>query len=262
MISLGQHIRIRLESDRLLHCSDRQRRSLVRAVHKTAKPWCYLSFGCAGTHLHLVVRCTRREAGELARRLEISLQLRHGYGGPFLRVHRVELQDQRHLFNAALYDMRQREHHQLASDPYLEATSAPDLLGARILGVRLIPRVTEHLPELRRGHLLGLYGIDELRPAESWDELDEVVEAALAAFALGDMRGGSSDTRRARHVVVNLVGLNSSARELAAVLCCDPRTVERLRLRPAAPLDEQRCVRLQLDLRRRVRQRQKLQQVA
>ena len=122
----GQHIRARLESDRLLHCSDAQRRSLVRAVYKTTAPWLLLAFGGAGHHLHLTAKTDHREAGELGRRLEISLQKRHDYGTPFLRVHRTTLTDQRHVFSSCMYDMRQRERHDLASDPFLEATSAPD----------------------------------------------------------------------------------------------------------------------------------------
>ena len=82
MSSTGHHLRVRLESDRLLHSSTCQRRSLVRAVHKTAAPWPYLAFGCAGDHLHLVVVCDHREAGELARRLEISLQHRNHWTKP------------------------------------------------------------------------------------------------------------------------------------------------------------------------------------
>jgi hypothetical protein len=248
----GQHVRIRLDSDRLLHSSDPQRRGLARSVHKAAKPWPLLSFGCAGSHLHLVVATDHRGAGELARRLEISLQLRHDYGSPFQRVHRRPLEDQRHVFSASLYDMRQREHHALASDPFLEATSAPDLLGARVLGAHLIPRANELLPELRRGHLLQLYGIDDLLEAEAWDDALEVVEAALAAFALADLRGSSADVRRARVVVVALVGPDLSAREIAALLCCSPRTVERLRQAPPPDQLVLRAVRLQIDLRRRV----------
>ena len=253
MSDLGQHVRIRLESDRLLHSSPGQRRGLARAVHKTAAPWRYMAFGCAGVHLHLVMRGDHRAAGELARRLEISLQLRHAYGSPFLRVHRRPLEDQHHAFSSVLYDMRQRERHELASDPFLEATSAPDLLGARVLGAHLIPRATELLPELRRHHLLQLYGIDDLRPAADWDDPAEVVEAALAAFAVANMGGLALDVRRARHVVVWLIGRDLSARELAPLVGCSARTVERLRQEPAPDPVLVRTVRLQLDLQRRVK---------
>lgn len=252
MHSPGQHVRLRLESDRLLHCSDAQRRSLATAVHKTARPYPLLSFGCAGSHLHFVVATDHRGAGEFARRLEISLQLRHDYGSPFLRVHRRPLEDQRHAFSACLYDMRQREHHELASDPFLEATSAPDLLGARVIGAHLIPRVRERLPELRRRHLLDLFGIDDLQEAEAWADPVEVVEAVLAAFALAGLRGSSQSVRRARAVVIALVGPDLSARELAALTHCSPRTIARHRQGPPPNEHDLRAVRLQLDLRRQV----------
>jgi hypothetical protein len=256
MRSPGHHIRIRLESDRLLHSSDEQRRFLARSVHRTSSPWDLLGFGCAGTHLHVSAKVDRVGAGELARRLEISLQLKNAYGSPFLRVHRLELRDQSHLYNAVLYDMRQREHHQLASDPFLEATSAPDLLGARVIGGYLLPRVAEHLPELRRQRLLDLYGIDDLRPAEGWEDPREVTEASLAAFALPSLRGHSKDVTRARMVVVTLLGKTVSASELAACFGCSSRTVERLRSAGPAPAEHCKAVLLQIDLRRRVRARQ------
>lgn len=252
MNELGTHTRIRLDSDRLLHSSAAQRRSLARSVHKIARPWPYLAFGCAGTHLHLSVKSDHREAGELARRLEISLQRRQDYGTPFLKVHRLPFRDQRHVFSSVLYDMRQREHHDLAADPFLEATSAPDLLGARLLGAHLIPRVGELVPELRRRHLLALYGIDDLREAEVWDQPADVIEAALAAFALADLRGSTIDVRNARQVVVYLLGAELSAREVASLVHCSLRTVERLRaVAPPHPA-HLRAVRLQLDLRARV----------
>ncbi len=258
MSELGQHLRIRLASDRLLHSSPRQRRSLARAVHKTAAPWPYLGFGCAGVHLHLVMRGDHRAAGELARRLEISLQRRYSYGTPFLRVHRRPLEDQHHAFSSVLYDMRQREHHDLASDPYLEATSAPDLLGVRVLGAHLIPRAIELLPELRRHHLLKLYGIDDLQPAAECDDPAELVQAALAAFAIANMGGLAVDVRRARHVVVWLIGHSVSARELAPFVGSSARTVERIRQGPAPDPVLVRTVRLQLDLQRRVKAKEQV----
>jgi len=251
MSPFAYHNRIRLESDRQLHASIRQRRSLVHAVHKTAAPFPLLAFGAGGVHLHLVVLGDHREAGELARRLEISLQLRHRYGTPFLRVHRKPVFDQRHLFSSVLYDMGQREHHQLASDPYLEATSAPDLLGARVIGARMIPLVVEHVPELRRHHLLDLYGIDDLQPAEHWDDLDALRDAALMAFALPDFDGKSAMHRRARHALASLTRGRLPAPVLARLMRCGARTVERMRQHPA-PVADVRAVQLSLDLRARV----------
>jgi hypothetical protein len=256
MKSPGQHILVRLSADRLLHTSDAQRRALARSVHRTTEPWALMAFGCAGVHMHLSAATDHRGAGELARRLEISLQLKNDYGSPFQRVHRRELRDQRHAFTACLYDMRQRDHHELASDPFLEATSAPDLLGARLIGRRLMRRAVERLPELRRHHLLELYGIEDLRPAEDTGDPLEVAEAALASFALGDFRGKGLETRRARSVVVSLVGPGPSARRLGELLRCAARTIERLRAAPLHTPDEVLAVRIQLDLRRRVRARQ------
>ncbi len=252
MSFLGQHVRTRLESDRLLHCSVAQRRGLVRAVHKTTRPWPVLAFGCAGVHLHLVAKASWRDAGELARRLEISLQLRHDYGSPFLKVHRKGLEDQHHVFASAMYDMRQREHHDLASDPFLEATSAPDLLGARLIGAHLISRAREHLPELRRHHLLQLYGLESLEPAETWESPEALLEAVLATFALGSLEGFARDVCSARQCIVTLAAQQLTASELGDLTSSCSRTIRRLR-KHQAPLAHQRAVRLQLDLQQQVR---------
>jgi len=248
---LGHHIRCRLESDRLLHTSAAQRRNLVRAVHKTCRPFCLLAFGCGGTHFHQAAKENFQVAGELGRRVEISLQLRNDFGSPFLRVHRKAFEDQRHLFSAVLYDMRQRQHHELASDPYLEATSAPDLLGARVLGAYLIPRVREHVPELRRRHLLDLYEIDDLREAETFDNPAELLESVLAAFALENLQGHAKDVKAARQVLVEVAGKELTETELAILTSCSERTVRRLR-KTEVPPQHERAVRRQLDLRRRI----------
>lgn len=249
---LGNHIRLRLASDRLLHSSPAQRRSLARAVHKICRPWCFLAFGCSGGHCHVAAKEDHQESGELGRRLEISLQHRNSFDGPFLRVHRKPFEDQRHLFSSVLYDMRQRQHHGLASDPFLEATSAPDLLGARVIGAYLIPRVREHVPELRRRHILDIYEIDDLREAECFDSVEELREAVLATFALQSLEGHAKDVKAARLALVGIAGSELTTAELADLTQCSPRTIIRIRtLEP--PVLHERAVRRQLDLRKRIR---------
>lgn len=252
MSQIGYHLRIRLESDRLIHCSPIQRRSLVRSVYDTTQEWLVLSWGCAGVHMHVVVLATYREAGELARRLEISLQRKHGYGCSFLKVHRKPLADQHHAFRSCLYDMNQRAHHDLAADPFLEATSLPDLVGARIIGAHLVERAYEYLPELRRRDLLRILDVDDLREAQGWQSCGELREAAMAAFALPRLAGRARDVMAARAALVAVAGRELSRTELADLCNCAPRTVDKLRKTPA-PLPHQRAVRLQLDLRHRVR---------
>ncbi len=254
MEHLGYHLRFRLESDRLLHCSPDQRRGLVRAVYGTTEEWPVLAWGFTGVHGHLAALVTYAEAGELGRRIEISLQRRHGYGSPFLKIHRKPLEDQHHVFRACLYDMKQREHHGLAADPYLEATSVPDLLGARILGAPLIARAREHLPELRRSHLLRILDIDDLREADEWASPEELAGAAKACFTLRSMEGLAVSVRQARHALVAVAGQDLPAPELADICCCGRRTISRLRSTPA-PARHVRALRRQLDLRARVRAR-------
>jgi hypothetical protein len=251
MKPLGHHVRIRLESDRLLHASPEERRVLARAVYRSARPWNLLAFGCAGAHLHLVVLDDREAAGELARRLEICLQRNMAFGGPFLRVHRKELADQRHALQAVIYDLGQRRHHQIASDPCLEATSAPDLLGARLVGGALLPRVRERLPELRRRHVLAAFGLADLgEPAEE-SRPERLLDAVLAASALPSLAGHAIEARWARRALVALAGPALGTAELADLCGTSTRMIQRLRKGPV-PDALLRAARIQLALRQGV----------
>lgn len=247
----GYHLRVRLESDRQLHASPAQRRILARAVYRITKPWNLLAFGCAGVHLHLVVLGDHREVGELARRLEISLQRNMVFGVPFLKVHRKALEDQQHTFNAVTYDLGQRRHHQLAADPYLEATSAPDLLGARLLGSHLIPRVRDHVPELKRRHVLDAFGLQELTQPGSEQRPEAVRDAVLAAAALPAFDGCSVEAQRARVVFLALAGPSLTIAESAEHCATSRRNIQRLRATPVSS-DLVRATKVQLALREQI----------
>ncbi|MFH1463117.1 MAG: hypothetical protein ABIO70_01900 [Pseudomonadota bacterium] len=251
MTELGYHLRVRLESDRQLHTSPAQRRALARAVYRIAAPWNLLAFGCAGVHLHLVALADRHAAGELARRLEIGLQRLMGFGVPFLRVHRKELEDQQHLFNAVRYDLGQRRHHELAADPCLEGTSAPDLLGARLLGSHLIPRVREHVPEFKRRHILEAFGLTSLSGPAEPAQPEMLRDAVLAAAALAAFDSKAPEVQRARTVFLALADPALGTPDLADLCATTARTVQRLRNTPV-PSDLLHAARVQLALRQQV----------
>ncbi|MFH1466733.1 MAG: hypothetical protein ABIO70_20270 [Pseudomonadota bacterium] len=248
MSSLGHHVRIRLESDRMLHTSAAHRRTIARSVYRISEPWPLLAFGCAGVHLHLVVLADHADAGELARRLEIGLQRSLGFGVPFLKVHRKELADQQHLRQAVLYDIGQRKHHDLASDPYLEATSAPDLLGARMIGGFLLSRIREHVPELRHRDVLAAFGLPGLSGPEVETNPDRIREAVLSAAAIPSLQGATPEAQAARVATVALAGPTISSADLAKSLETSRRSIQRLRsARPSSAL--LRAASIQLALR-------------
>jgi hypothetical protein len=224
---------------------------MARTIVRVAAPWSLLAFGCAGVHLHFVALCNHEEAGEIARRLEIGLQRTRSFGVPFLKVHRKELVDQQHLFSAVLYDIGQRRHHELAADPYLEATSAPDLLGARLLGSHLIPRIREHVPELKRGHILAAFGLADSTLASEATDPERLREAVLAAAALPAFSGKGPDMQVARAVFIALAPPSIRSGDLADLCRVATRSIPRLRKLPVPP-ELLRAAGVQLALRQRV----------
>ncbi len=247
MPPLAQHLMLRLRDDRVLVPSVRSRRVLATTVLRLAREVRLLAFRAADTHLHLAVACGRREAGELARRLEIGLQQRLGLEVGFAPAHLEPIQRQRHLRNTFTYVLRQEQRHGLASDPYHEASNLPDLLALRILGTWTAAHVRALLPRVGRADLLGFFGDPDLE--DETVSLDLLPEAAAAAAGLTELSGRSAEVVAARRAAVQAAGLRLTARELAALLGIGERTVKRLRAQPA-PEELAEAVELQLRLRR------------
>ena len=134
MNALGYHIRIRLNDDRVIASTPAAQRTLARVVLCQARWCCLLVFALADTHLHLLVACSRKEAGKLARRIEIQLSHQLDLSVGFTPAYIVPIRDGRHFYNTFYYILNQNRHHQLESDPLREATNLWDLLGLRVVG--------------------------------------------------------------------------------------------------------------------------------
>src|SRR5262245_5666905 len=132
-MAIGYLLMLRLQDDRVIAPSPAERRLLARTVLRMTRRCFLLVFALVDTHVHLeVARCTREAAGELARRIELSLGRLLELPVGFERARVKTIVDQAHLAAAFRYTLRQDRHHGVDVDPLRDATSLPDLLGMRV----------------------------------------------------------------------------------------------------------------------------------
>lgn len=115
------------------------------------------------------------------------------FGGLFVSLIKP-VADGWHAYKLFDYVLRQGVRHQLDSDPLLEATNLPDLLGLRPLGRRTAISVRRFLPRVDRQQLLSLLGVPTLEPADG--PLEDVVAAACAAGARTKLDRGKDSRQR------------------------------------------------------------------
>ncbi len=246
MRELGWHLMFRTNDDRVIAPSRARRRLLARTVYRVAGPYRILSFGAADNHLHLVVCCTREEAGRLAQSLCASLRALLEVAVPFYPVRFKAIMDQRHLETAFHYALSQRNRHGINSDPFLDACSLHELLGARTLRTDCRQRVREMLPRVTRDQLLPHLGPRVLEPC---NDLIEPLDAAAGAVGLGSLDLMPRGTLAPRAALVQLIGHQLKSREIAELLGRSPSLVRRMRTHVVPP-EVALAVRLQLAVRK------------
>lgn len=207
---IAQHVTTRLDEDRPLVSTARERRILVRVVHGLGRGSGLLAFSAADTHLHLLAALALAEARELMRRVTISLQLRLKLGSPFQKARCRSVLNLWHLQRALHYIHNQERRHGLVGFDTGEASSLPDLLEMRPLGNYLIGRVRRHLPRLTRNELLAEVGREALEPRQGPSSL--VPEAARRAAALAHLTGNKSEAIAARRAALELLRARSGTR--------------------------------------------------
>lgn len=240
---LGFHITLRLEGDRNLAPTDAHRRIFARTVLSVARPFVVLTFRWADTHGHLEMLGSREEAGELARRVQVALQHALRPGVPFQPAHFTAMLTLGHVKSTFGYILGQRAHHGLVIDPFDDGSNAPDLIGARTIGVGTAAHVRRHLTRIKREHILEMIGrsVDPDRQiVTSLNHLDDAAAAAVGLVALDHGAGATA----ARIASIHLAG----DADVALVLGRSDRTIRRLRKRTVDPAVA-RAVRQQLAMR-------------
>jgi hypothetical protein len=224
---LAFHLMMRLGDDRVVAPSAAGRRAIARAVLGRGPSFGLLAFRGTGNHVHAAVACSREEAGEFARRVEISLQRRLRFGVRFSRVHLRPIVSQGHLVNTFWYVLNQEQRHGTDVDPLFEASNLPDLLGWRLLAPWAPAIVREHLPRIRRASLIAL--LPDPVEAERLP-IDALTQAAAMVCCSVRPSPNRALDRRALVAAIHLADPGIPAARLGRALGIDGRTVRSLRL--------------------------------
>lgn len=238
---LGFQVILRLDDDRVLAPSREARRKLARVMHRVGDEFGVYAWCVGDNHLHVGLFCSLAQANEFARRLAIALQRALRPRTRFDRPRITPIHDQAHARNVLFYVLGQSAHHGTNQDPFHEANSIHDLVGARVGGAWIARRVREHLPRVTRAQLLACIGLTAFDEADGDDP-----DAVAAAFALPALSGRDALIVRARTAAVH-ASARTTAR-LAAALAISPRNVRFHRARAPVPEDV-RAVRRQFGLR-------------
>jgi len=231
MEPLAHHIISRLVDDRVIGTTPARRRRLARCFLERDRRFRLVAFRAVDTHLHSLVIANREDAGEFARRVEISIQNSLRPGAPFSTPNIKPVGGQRHLRNAFEYILDQEHHHGLRTDPLHDAGNLPDLLGLRVLAPWTATEVRRYLPRVRRSDLLEhLPDPQRLIADESLGlgQLPALADAAAAALCLPGIRGRRPEAHLARAAAVAIGRDLVSSAVLATQLGLSTRTVQRL----------------------------------
>lgn len=248
MEAIGYHLTSRLADNRVIAPTPAERRILARVLLQKSAGHRLIAFNAADTHLHIELRESRRDSLEIVRRIETSLHYQLKLTVGFVEAYPEPIRRQSHLANCFNYIMEQQPHHDLAWDPYHEATNLPDLLGMRLIGAHTIKHVRCFLPRVGRRQLLGYMGLTCLEEADG--PLEQIVPAALAAAGLNDLARRGPEQAAARRAILEVVDGRVPIARLARQMDVTARTLFRAR---QLPVDTRlvRAIRLQLDLRGR-----------
>ena len=251
-MSVAQHIMLRLVDDRVIAATKDARRLVARSVLRIGRSFGLLAFRSADSHIHNQAACSAREAGELARRIELSLGRLLALPVGFERARIKPVRDQRHAMNLFDYVFRQEERHGTELDPLFTASNLPDLLGIRLTGAYTRANVAARLPRVSDDQLAGYLG---LASSEAPIRLDDLADCAATAFALRDLRGRPREATAARRAAIAAVAGRATTAELAELLGVSARAVSLLRRGPVRQ-EAVRAVRLQLLIRASFRERE------
>lgn len=244
---LGWHVILRLVDGRVIAPKVEHRRRVTRIVHRHALGRMLLAYRLVGDHLHVLLACSREEAGRFAHAVEVALRraLRIPVAFEAARIRAVP--DQRHLENAFRYILRQERRHGLDIDPTMDASSLADLWGLRALGDSMRELHRDLLPRVRIGHdEVGFTRADLVAAPMA---LDRLADAAAAALALTKIRGKGAERRAARAAAVKVgIAAGMTVAAIAAALGMHASGVRRLRDEVVAP-ELVRAVELQLRIR-------------
>lgn len=243
---LAIHMILRLADGRVLVRSAAERRVAAMVFIRQGARRRMLAFRIVDDHAHVVVACSREEAGELGAGLKTSLSRRLSLGASFDSTRYVAITDQRHLVHAIRYVLRQELRHGLELDPCHEGSSLADLVGLRVAGSCCAADLSVLAPRLRAAELWSHCGLPRL--LEVPPSLAQLAEAAAAAHPRPRLGHRRAVTVAATRAAVHVAEGQLPAAALGARLGISARTLRRLRSEPHDPRLA-RAIVLQLRLR-------------
>jgi len=222
---LGHHIVIALVDRRVIATDDAARREYARVVTRIGERHGLIAHGNPDNHSHLVTTCDRVGAGVFAQALEGALRHRLHIEVPFQPAYFKPIHDQSHLRSVIPYVHRQAAHHGVTVDPCGDASSLPDLLGARCIGGRYLgERLAAMAPRIQPAQLLPA----SLRHCvDTTPSIEQAAEAAAAVIGCGTLEGSSAQHRLAKRAALE-VALPAERQRQAAALRSSTRSLSRL----------------------------------
>jgi hypothetical protein len=242
---IGIHIGIALVDRRAIATDIAARCEYARVVTRIGENYGLIAHGLADDHGHLVVRCDRAHAGTFAQAVEKALRHRLAIAVPFGAAYFKLVREQSHLRRLIPYVHGQAAHHGVSVDPFCDASSLPDLVGARFIGGEYLgERLAACAPRIRPAQHIPAALKARRCPTPS---IEQAAAAAAAAIGRTSLIGQTANIIAARRAAIEVAVPVGRAR-LAAALACSLATVSRLKHEPARP-ELVAAVRLQVDWR-------------
>lgn len=243
---LGQHIICSLEDNRVIAPTAAERLIVMRIIFRLALHVRLLAAHLVDSHLHLEFAEPYRVSMAITQHIESAIKQRLDLEVGFAPAYPQPIRDQRHLFNAFDYILRQQSRHGLSWDPFLESSNLPDLLGMRICGAYTAEHVKRLLPRVTPTSLLRYFDLASLDAPSA--PLAVLKKAACAAAGIPTLSSRSQEAQEAKIAAIEVGRGHARTSQLADSLSLHRRTIERLRDRSADPALV-RAIRGQLALR-------------
>jgi hypothetical protein len=230
---IAWHLTHRLIDGRVIAPQPLEPRMAARVVLEIGRRFRLLAFHLVDTHLHTLLCCSRRDAGNFARAVEGALRKRLGIPVAFETARFTAVENQRHLERAFLYIMRQRTRHGLPEEPTDEGSNLLDLRGLRVLGEYTRREAARLMPRLLASRELARL---EIVPNATQPTPSAAVERAAVAACIPTLAGKAPSMRAARAALLAALP-EASPSALSLAMGISRSTLHRARaLHPPADL--------------------------
>ncbi|NUP11566.1 MAG: hypothetical protein HOW73_36435 [Polyangiaceae bacterium] len=225
--ALAYHLVLRLEDHRVIARTSEDFRAAAHVLLERGDPFGLVEFRVVDTHVHVMLACSRRDAGTFARAVETALRWRLRIPVSFEPARIRPICSKRHLIDTSLYLLRQTDHHGAAIDAAHEGSSLVDHLELRLGGESMVQRARSMMPRRRPSDLYAMVGGVDVQSARA--DVERLATATASAFMLRDLSGRAPTAVAARRAATHIAGNKLGLVPLADMLGVSPSTVLRIR---------------------------------